>query len=574
VTFGCLAFTSQAAGQAIQLTPFGQGAFTQPVSVASPPGDPTRVFVVEIAGTVRLMKDGVRQAQPFLTIPGDVYDSTDSVADGNGDGNCFECGMFSIAFAPDYASSGLFYVSYTRDHSPGVFGQTTVVEEFRRSAANPDVADLATRRRVIEAPNDGAESNHNAGQLQFGPDGLLYIGIGDGSDVPMAAQDKTSLLGKLLRIDPRGAAPLQYSIPAGNPFADGPGGNADEVYAYGLRNPFRFSFDRATGDLAIGDVGQDAFEEVDYKVEGAGAGANFGWPCFEGTLTPVPGTTCPQLPADHSPPSYQYAQPGGGAGSSSITGGYVIRDPALPSHAGRYVYADFTNAFPNMQTVQLTPTGSDATTGFGPNVTNPVSFGQDACGHLYLALYGGAVSRIDPASGPSPLCKLAPAVTLDAGASAAAATTGALGATVTCDEDCTATVRGTVRITSPVASAPATTKAKKKKKRKKRKKVKKASSVISTIEAAPVTTRIQLGDPTQVRLELSAADTAALNSALKSGGSGTAVLSVTATGGGGGSADSNVSVAVAGSVPQATDQPKPKKKKKKKRKKRKKRRGR
>ncbi|MGH2924112.1 MAG: PQQ-dependent sugar dehydrogenase [Solirubrobacterales bacterium] len=238
----------------LQLVPFGGGAFSAPYHVAGDPTDPGRVFVAEQAGRIRLVENGVTRATPFLDINTDVLAGNELAT-----GSC-ECGLFSVAFAPDYAMSGRFYVYYTRNFGPLTNAQPfhdLVIEEFRRSAANPDVADPSTRRVVLVIPHR-ANSNHNGGQLQFGPDGHLYLATGDGgggNDPANNAQNLSSLLGKLLRIDPVDppGAPA-YSIPPDNPFA-GPASGADEIYAYGLRNPYRFSFDRLTGDLVIGDVG-------------------------------------------------------------------------------------------------------------------------------------------------------------------------------------------------------------------------------------------------------------------------------------------------------------------------------
>ena len=194
-----------------------------------------------------------------------------------------------MALAPDYATSGLFYVFYTRAPT-GTEAFDLRIEEFRRSAANPDVADPASGRIVLEIPRENLPggdptAGHNGGQLQFGPDGLLYISVGDGdccADPSGNGQNTGTLNGKLLRINPAGTMPFQYSSPADNPFAGATPGR-DEIYAYGLRNPYRFSFDRLTGDLTIGDVGEGAWEEVDFMPRGTGLGANFGWNCFEGT---------------------------------------------------------------------------------------------------------------------------------------------------------------------------------------------------------------------------------------------------------------------------------------------------
>ena len=262
-----------------------------------------------------------------------------------------------MAFAPDYATSGLFYVFYTRDAPTPVAHHFLVIEEFRRSAANPDLADPGSGRDVLVIPHHTA-SNHNGGQLQFGPDGMLYISTGDGGNTPDQAQDETTLLGKILRIDPRGSAPGQYSIPPGNPLADGPGGDADEIFVFGLRNPYRFSFDRSTGDLTIGDVGGGTREEVDFKLEGTAAGSNFGWPCFEGTAT----GSCSLPASQHSPPALEYANGGMGA---AVNGGFVIRDPALPSLAGRYLFADSFGAIDDLRIAQLSASGPVTSTSLG-----------------------------------------------------------------------------------------------------------------------------------------------------------------------------------------------------------------
>ena len=244
------------------------GDFSAPVAITAPPGDPDRIMVTEKGGTVREVKDGVVQSQPFL----DVTAITRSTEE--------ERGLLSIAFPPDYAQSGLFY-AYLTAKSP--LGQIQI-REFQR--ADADHAAPGAGRLVLAITHD--LSNHNGGQLQFGPDGLLWIGVGDGggaNDTEGNAQVKTSLKGKLLRIDPRASATRPYTVPADNPFGN-------EVWAYGLRNPWRFSFDRATGDLLIGDVGQDAHEEIDLApaASGLSRGANYGWPCWiASTRRPVPG---------------------------------------------------------------------------------------------------------------------------------------------------------------------------------------------------------------------------------------------------------------------------------------------
>jgi glucose/arabinose dehydrogenase len=388
-----LVTAASAAAQSVQLAPFGGQTFSSPYYVTGAPGDPSRVFVVEGGGTIRLVKNGVTQAAPFLDISDDVCWAPDGCGG--------ESGLFSMAFSPDYATSGLFYVFYTRDSLDPSAGHYLRIEEFRRSAANSDVADPASRRIVLEIPHL-ASSNHNGGQLQFGLDGLLYISVGDGGGGPDSngsGQSTATLLGKLLRINPAGTMPGEYSVPADNPFAGATPG-ADEIYSYGLRNPYRFSFDRLTGDLTIGDVGEASWEEIDFAPSGAGGGANFGWNCFEGSQ-PFSGapSSCTPPPPNHTPPVLEYPNPT--SGSAAVTGGYVIRDGALPSLLGRYIYADAFDAFGGeLRTAQLFAGGSSGDSGLGIFATNVISFGEDACAHIYVV--SGTVYRLEPTSGPFP----------------------------------------------------------------------------------------------------------------------------------------------------------------------------
>ena len=252
-----------------------------------------------------------------------------------------------MALAPDYATSGLFYVFYTRAPT-GTESFDLRIEEFRRSAANPDVADPASGRIVLEIPREnipggGLTAGHNGGQLQFGPDGLLYISVGDGdccADPAGNGQNTGTLNGKLLRINPAGTMPLQYSSPADNPFAGATPGR-DEIYSYGLRNPYRFSFDRLTGDLTIGDVGESAWEEVDFMPRGTGLGANFGWNCFEGkhVFSCAPPSCTSSPPANPTPPVLEYPHPS----MAWCRGQRRLRDPrrspavaARPLHLRRH----------------------------------------------------------------------------------------------------------------------------------------------------------------------------------------------------------------------------------------------
>ncbi|MEA2313244.1 MAG: hypothetical protein QOE28_3212, partial [Solirubrobacteraceae bacterium] len=348
------------------------GSFPAPVDIAAPPGD-TRVFVVEQDGTVEVLDGGARKT--FL-------DVSDLVETG---GN--EQGLLSIAFPPDYATSGLFYVFLVAADT----GAGTVLE-LRRSATDPDAADRGSLRTVLSIPHPES-ANHYGGDMIFGPDGLLYISTGDGgnsNDVPVSDAEHTdSLRGKLLRIDPRQSGSAAHTNPAGNPFGN-------EVFAYGLRNPWRFSFDRATGDLVVADVGQGHREEIDFAPAAAsrGIGANYGWRCFEGDI-PTPQDTSPDGPvtptlcSDSEQPSGTVApvlvhRHGFGEGYCSITGGYVVRDPGLPTLVGRYLYGDFCR--PELRSVALA-TGS--ATGDRAETSLPIqfatTFGEDACGRLYVA---------------------------------------------------------------------------------------------------------------------------------------------------------------------------------------------
>jgi glucose/arabinose dehydrogenase len=382
------ALTALVAAGAAQAAPrlTAVGSFSAPTYVTAPPGDPHRLFVVERAGVVKVIVDG-GAPRTFLDIHGEV----------DQDG---EEGLLSMAFAPDYATSGRMYVYFTAKDPAQGGGSTITVTEFRRSASDPNAADPATRRTLIQVPHP-TNSNHDGGQLQFGPDGMLYIGTGDGgsgNDPPNNAQNRRSLLGKLLRIDPNPSpAGAQHSIPAGNPFASGASG-APEVWAYGLRNPWRFSFDRQTGDLVIGDVGQNAREEVDFAPRGSGAGANYGWRCFEG-INHTPGISPQCTPSDYVPPVFDYDRTGGFG--CSITGGYVVRDPALTTLAGRYLYADLCRS--KLRSLVLAASGASGDREESLEVSGGqiVSFGEDSCGHVFVVSIQGSVSRIDD-SGSAP----------------------------------------------------------------------------------------------------------------------------------------------------------------------------
>ncbi len=349
------------------------GTFSQPTYVATAPGDGRRLFVVEQGGRIRVVRNGRVVARPFLDL------SAKTRAGG-------EQGLLSMAFAPDYARSRRLYVDYTdRDG-------TTRVVEYRRSVGSPDRADPGSARQVLAQPQP--EPNHNGGLLLFGPDRRLYIGLGDGGgggDVhgPRGnGQRLSTWLGKILRIDPRATRRRAYRVPADNPFVGHPGARP-EIWSYGLRNPWRFSFDRRTGGLSIGDVGQDAVEEVDWSPRSRGRGVNYGWRVWEGTSRFAPGESAPGA----TPPVLEYRH---GTGDCSVTGGYVVRDPRLRGWTGRYLYGDFCRG--RVLSARLRP-GRLAAFGkadTGLRVPTLASFGEDGRGRLYAASSGGPVFRIDP----------------------------------------------------------------------------------------------------------------------------------------------------------------------------------
>jgi glucose/arabinose dehydrogenase len=340
------------------------GSFSSPVYVTGPRADASRLFVVEQAGRIRVMRDGRALDRPFLDIRGEVESGG-------------ERGLLSMAFAPDYASSRLFYVYFT-DHTGDIR-----IRQYRRSA-DPNVADAASGRDVLRVDHR-TYPNHNGGQLQFGPDGMLYAAFGDGGgegDPFRSGQRLDTLLAKLIRIDPRPGG--GYRVPSGNPFA-GRAGARPEIWAYGLRNAYRFSFDRGSGDLTIGDVGQDEYEEVDFRTD-RGRGVNFGWSVFEGFHRYRSGSAAGAVPPELAPSHRD--------GFCAIIGGYVVRDPKLTSLAGRYVYGD--NCKPVVYSVRLTPSGAQDNHATSLRVSRLSSFGEDASGRVYAASLEGPVYRLAP----------------------------------------------------------------------------------------------------------------------------------------------------------------------------------
>jgi glucose/arabinose dehydrogenase len=343
------------------------GRFEEPTYLTAPRGDRRR-FVVERAGRIRIVQRGRVLSRPFLDISSRVQTGGES-------------GLLSMAFARDYSSSRRFWVYYTDNQG---FIQ---IDQFRASSGNRNVASPGSRRSVIRVAHH--RGNHKGGQIQVGPDGMLYAGFGDGGaggDPDENAQNLSRMLGKMIRIKPK--ANGGYTVPASNPFR-GRSGARPEIYAYGLRNPYRFSFDRRRGHLTIGDVGQDEIEEIDFVKGRSGGrqprgGHNFGWDTFEGRNRYESGSA-----PGHVPPVLQHSH---GSGFCSITGGYVIRDPALGrGWTGRYVYGDLCDGTLRVAPFKRPRTSSRATRLSVPNL---VSFGEDGRGRVYAVSLNGPVYRI------------------------------------------------------------------------------------------------------------------------------------------------------------------------------------
>ena len=341
--------------------------FAFPVFVDAPADDP-RLFVVTKDGLIHIIKDGAPLVQPFL----DVREMTNN----NG-----EQGLLGLAFHPEYGTNGLFYVHYSDRH-----GDTKIFEY--RVGNNPDLADPETERLIFVTTQPAA--NHNGGMLAFGPDGYLYIGLGDGGgggDLYRNGQLPDTVLGTLLRLDIDGGDPvggLAYAIPPDNPFVDA--GGAPEVWAYGLRNPWRFSFDR---DLVyIGDVGQALWEEIDVASVSDG-GLNYGWPIMEGTHCFSPSSGCDT--DDLQLPVAEFSHGDG----CSVTGGYVYRGAAIPELDGRYFYSDYCGGWLRSFVYEdgVATDAQDHTEQVG-SLTSVASFGTDALGELYVTTAGGDVWKL------------------------------------------------------------------------------------------------------------------------------------------------------------------------------------
>lgn len=342
--------------------------FRRPLYLTAAPGDTSgRLFVVEQEGTIAIVRDGRRQEPPFLDIRRKV----------NARGN--EQGLLSMAFDPDFTTSGIFYVHYSDLRGD------TVVARYWLAPNTPDAADPNSEEVVLQV--DQPFTNHNGGLVLFGPDGYLYVGLGDGGaggDPQRHGQNPRTLLGTILRVDVRSGP--RYVVPSDNPFVGQPD-RRPEIWAYGLRNPWRFSFDRLTGDLYIADVGQNAWEEVNFQPASSTGGENYGWNVYEATHSfgeaAREGTVFP---------IGEYGRREG----CSVTGGYVYRGQQLPALFGNYLFGDFCTGIVWALTPQAD--GSWARTTLFDSDAEITSFGEDADGELYVVDREGAIYRVTAAA--------------------------------------------------------------------------------------------------------------------------------------------------------------------------------
>jgi glucose/arabinose dehydrogenase len=361
---------------------------TDPVAIRHAGDGSNRLFVVQQPGVISILDPatGTVAPTPYLDIQAQV-------ASGG------EQGLLGLAFHPDYTNNGHFYVDYTYDPGPGA--DRTRVERYTVSAGDPDVADPMSAQILLEIEQDA--SNHNGGDIHFGPDGYLYIAMGDGGfqgDTSNRAQSMDQLLGKILRVDVDGTPPgvpndlcglvTNYGIPGDNPFAGG-SGDCDEIWAVGLRNPWRFSFDRATGDMFIGDVGYGAREEVDFEPAGSGGGRNYAWSCHEGTLVPN-YNACTGAAGPLIDPVLEYDHTLG----SAITGGFRYRG-TIPGFGGTYVYSDPYSG--RVWFASPDGMGGWTSTQWQDTALSPATFGEDERGELYVgSLFTNTILRFESPS--------------------------------------------------------------------------------------------------------------------------------------------------------------------------------
>ena len=342
------------------------GGLERPVFAGHAGDGSGRLFVIEKQGRIRIVADGQLAAEPFLDITGDVSSRAN------------ERGLLGLAFHPDYASNGRFFVNYTQ------LGGATVVAEYRVSS-NLDRADPESGQVLLTQAQPFA--NHNGGMVAFGPDGMLYVALGDGGaagDPQNHGQRLDTWLGALLRLDV--SEPGAYRVPSDNPFV-GVSGVRAEIWAYGLRNPWRFSFDRATGDLYIADVGQNRFEEIDFAPASSAGGENYGWKLMEGFSCFVEGSPDCNSPR-FTPPIAVYGRDGG----CSVTGGYVYRGSAHPALVGAFVFGDYCSG--KLWTLQRDAAGVWQMTLQGEVDIRITSFGEDEAGELYITDDSGVLFRL------------------------------------------------------------------------------------------------------------------------------------------------------------------------------------
>ncbi|HEY1952734.1 MAG TPA: PQQ-dependent sugar dehydrogenase [Gemmatimonadaceae bacterium] len=349
-------------GLTLKLAPFVSTGLTSPVFLTQPLDD-GRIFVVEQAGRIRVVKNGALQATPFLDISSKVLSGG-------------ERGLLSVAFHPQYATNHFFYVYFTTQTNGDIH-----IERY--TATSADVADPASAKVIITASHS-LQSNHNGGLVSFGPDGMLYAGLGDGGgagDPYLNGQNFNTILAALIRIDVDHGDP--YAIPADNPFA-GQANKRGELWAKGLRNPWRYAFDKTTGLLYIADVGQDLHEEIDV-VPATSGGINYGWNVTEG-LSCYNATTCSKTGFQDPILDYPHS-----AGACSITGGYVYRGTAITGLQGHYLYSDYCAGF--LKSVRYAAGAAADRIDWGVTASGVTSFGQDFGGELYL-LAGDTIYKI------------------------------------------------------------------------------------------------------------------------------------------------------------------------------------
>jgi len=365
--------------ESLFLQPVVTSGLSSPLYVTSPPNDYRRLFIVERGGQIRIVKDGSLLPTPYLNI------ATSIISGG-------EQGLLGLAFAPGFATSGHFWVYFT-DRVDNIDYNTLARFTAAGNPMTSNTADPASRVDGLRVMDP--YSNHNGGMLAFDPDGHLYVALGDGGsggDPLNSGQTLTSLLGKILRLAPDAAGATPGA--PGNPF-----GNAPRVWAYGLRNPWRFSFDRETGDMWIGDVGQNQREEIDLIPAGSGGGQNFGWRVFEGTACYATTEECEALSATATPPVYEYEH---GDTSASVTGGYVYRGTRAPSAYGRYFFRDvYKRRLLSFEYNGNVPVNvldvNDMVDPTNTILRSVVSFGEDARGELYIVNIEGQIHRLEQA---------------------------------------------------------------------------------------------------------------------------------------------------------------------------------